>query len=96
MEERFDKFCCPNCGREMEKGFSHGAQRPPLMWYPGRENPTATLLTQIPTAEKCEDLSKGVRFESTLDWFSSSYRPSWYCCECGLLLVDTKTKLGKD
>lgn len=96
MEERFDQMRCPNCGQEMRKGFTPGTQRPALVWYPGRETPVAIqLLTNIPVAEKCEDFSKGVRFETMWDYFEVSFRPAWYCHECGLLLIDTKTKLGK-
>jgi predicted RNA-binding Zn-ribbon protein involved in translation (DUF1610 family) len=95
MEERHDSFVCPNCGREMRKGITHGAQRPPLIWYPGRNRPTQRELFKMPTAEKTEDLSGGVRFDSVQDWFLETYRPAWYCPECDLLLIDTKTKLGR-
>ena len=95
MEERFDKMTCPNCGQEMRKGISHGAQRPPLIWYPGRNRPTHRELQKMPDAEKCADLSAGIQFDTMWDWFEESYRPAWYCQECGLLLIDIKTKLGK-
>lgn len=95
MEERFDIFKCPNCGREMRKGITHGAQRPPLIWYPGRKAPTNRELCRMSDSENAGDLSAGVRFDTMWDWFSASYRPAWYCPECGLLLIDTKLKLGK-
>ncbi len=95
MEERFDMMICPNCGKEMQKGITHGAQRPPLIWYPGRRRPTNRELVKMPDVEKTEDLSAGVRFDTAWDWFEESYRPAWYCRECALLLIDTKTKLGK-
>lgn len=95
MEERYDRFICPNCGMQMHKGITHGAQRPPLIWYPGRRRPTNRELCKMPDSEKADDLSGGVRFDTVYDWFSVSYRPAWYCHECGLLLIDTNTKLGK-
>ena len=95
MEERFDKMLCPSCGKEMFEGFTPGAQRPMLVWYPGREKPAMVqFITSIPIAEKCEDFSKGVRFETVGDAFETFFRPAWYCHECGLLVIDTKTKLG--
>ena len=96
MEERFDKMIRPNCGKEMAKGISHGAQRPSLIWYPGRKAPSSGQLMTMPLVEKCEDLSDGVRFDSALDWFKASYRPAWYCHKCGLLLIDTKIKLAEE
>lgn len=96
MEERFDKMICPNCGREMAKGISYGAQRPSLMWYPGRNTPSIWGTMKMATAEKTEDFSKGIYFDSAWDWWEASYRPSWYCHECGLLLIDTKTRLAKE
>ena len=95
MEERYDRFICPNCGQEMHRGISHGAQRPPLIWYPGRNRPSQWEMLKMPDAEKAEDLSGGVRFDNASGWYWESYRPAWYCPECDLLLIDTKTKLGK-
>ena len=95
MEERFDEFICPNCGKQMAKGITFGAQRPTLIWYPGRNAPSAWDLLKLPDARSCQDNSNGVMFSNGWSWLYSCYRPAWYCHECGLLLVDTKTVLEK-
>ena len=95
MEERFDKMLCPNCGKEMGKGITNNTLRDAIFWYPGREAPKRSQLRHLPDARKCEDPSEGVNFDDTWDIFVRTYRPSWYCHECGLLLLDTKILLSR-
>lgn len=96
MEERFDILKCPNCGMEMRRGVTTKSQRPWLDWYPGR-NPPATgwAMAKVPDVKKARDLSRGVRFVGRLWNFFLDYHPSWYCHECGLLLIDTKVELER-
>lgn len=96
MEERYDVMKCPNCGKEMHKGVTTKSQRPWLDWYPGREAPgSGWAMRKVPDAKQAEDLSKGVRFVGSLwDWYLN-YNPSWYCHECGLLLIDTQVELER-
>lgn len=95
MEERFDMMKCPNCSREMHKGVTTKSQRPYLDWHSGRKAPTHRDLWKLPDAEKADDASAGVRFVGTVSGWYLDYRPSWYCHECGLLLIDTKVELER-
>ena len=95
MEERFDKMICPNCKKEMHKGISPHTSRPYLYWLPGREAPSVRTLNRLPDARYCEDPSKGVHFLGNVDLWHISFFPSWYCHECGLLLIDTKVQLER-
>ena len=95
MEERFDEMICPNCGKEMGKGISPHTWRPYLYWIPGREAPSVKTLYKLRDARDCEDSSKGVVFCGSADLWKNSYYPSWYCHECGLLLIDTKVQLER-
>lgn len=52
MEERYDNFLCPNCGKEMHKGVSTKSQRPWLDWFPGRRAPSIWKLSKVPDAKK--------------------------------------------
>ena len=94
MEERFDKMICPNCGKEMGKGISPHTSRPYLYWLPGRQGLSIRdLWRRMPDARDAKDLSDGVIFVGSIDVWKRSYYPSWYCHECGLLLIDTKVQL---
>lgn len=95
MEERYGRFLCPNCGQEMHSGVSTKSQRPYLDWHPGRKAPTRKELWKLPEADTCEDISKGVRFVGSVSGWYLDYRPSWYCHDCGLLLIDTKVELER-
>lgn len=95
MEERFEKMHCPNCGKEMHRGVTTKSERPYLDWFPGRKAPSWFDMVKMPNVEKADTLSKGVRFVGSVgNWFLS-YRPSWYCLDCDLLLIDTKTELER-
>ncbi len=95
MEERYDSFICPNCGREMRKGVSTKSQRPWLDWFPGRQVPSIWKLSKVPDAKQADDLSGGVRFVGDVWSRHLDYNPSWYCHECGLLLIDTQVELER-
>lgn len=95
MEERYGNFICPNCGHEMHRGITTKSQRPWLDWYPGREAPSqwGIGVLKTPDAKRTEDISGGVRFVGDIWTWNLNYNPSWYCHDCGLLLIDTKVEL---
>ncbi len=95
MEERYDSFICPNCGKEMRMGVTTKSQRPWLDWYPGRQAPSLWKQSKVPDAKRTEDLAGGVRFVGDLWSRYLDYNPSWYCHECGLLLIDTQVELER-
>ena len=95
MEERFETFICPNCGNEMHRGITSKSQRPFLDWFPGRQAPSKLDELKVPDAKKTADISRGVRFVGSVwNWYIN-YHPSWYCHDCGLLLIDTKVELER-
>lgn len=60
-----------------------------------RQAPSKLDELKVPDAKKTADISRGVRFVGSVwNWYIN-YHPSWYCHDCGLLLIDTQVELER-
>ena len=92
MEERFDKMICPYCGKEMHRGFTGVGYRQPFVWIPGRSMPGILTQQKIMHSKEGGNLEIGKRFTSRYRT-KGSFFPAWYCDDCALMTVDTKTEM---
>ena len=84
---------CPNCGAAMILGHTPvEGERSRLRWYPGLNAPSNKDIIKISFTKGSKDT--GIQFGS---WsLRQAFRPSWYCENCKMLAIDTKTVLYKE
>lgn len=93
MEERFDAMKCPVCGSEMERGITVQAYDHPLIWAPGQKAVSYSDAIRLSWGKEAKE--DGARRFTSRFRTKPSYFPAWYCEECGLMTIDTKTEMEK-